>query len=108
MDAIIRICTKFDSSAFNIETIIGDLYFAFSDCLLSLRNYAKAFDMFVKSKKHPFVIIHNFRLLLHSSSSEPEFDFLMLANEDCNKCIEVLKETQKYINSQTDSLSNPE
>lgn len=107
-DAIIRICTKFDSSAFNIETIIGDLYFAFSDCLLSLRNYAKAFDMFVKSKKHPFVIIHNFRLLLHSSSSEPEFDFLMLANEDCNKCIEVLKETQKYINSALDKKKKNE
>lgn len=97
-DYIIRVCEKFDAQSFDINSILDDMYYEYSESLILARDYQKAFEMFVKSKKHPFHIIHNFRVLLHSQEEQPQYDFLSLANEDCNKYIELVKETQKAIN----------
>ncbi|OHS97401.1 hypothetical protein TRFO_36348 [Tritrichomonas foetus] len=95
---IINLCLKFDSNSFDNKKTLSEMYLEYSESLITSRQYAKAFEMFKLSGKHPFIMIHNFRLLLYSTNQDAEFDFLSLATEDCNKYIELLQEAEKAIN----------
>ena len=107
-DNIMKLCQRFDSKAFDTTKILQEIYFEYSESLIAAQKFQRAFEMFHKSGKHPFYIIHNFRLLLHPSESDLQIDFLSIANEDCNKHINLLKEVQRTANIAFEKKKNGE
>lgn len=103
-DYMLKLCQAIKHPDFKTEETLLYIYMKYSKHLFEAGgdNVRKAFELFVKSGQHPFVLIRMFRSLFQKpelSSNQENHSLQYLAQKDCDEYMSLLKKLKDLIDN---------